>query len=91
MSRTLSTETNAPPAAGPKAAFALPYRLVYAVATQDSILIYDTQQNTPIGIVSNLHCATFTDLAWYVSHGQRSMLEAVTNMCPGHLMAPLCW
>jgi chromatin assembly factor 1 subunit B len=49
---------------GPKAAFALPYRMFYAVATQDSVLVYDTQQQTPIWIVSNLHCATFTDLAW---------------------------
>lgn len=49
---------------GPKPAFALPYRMVYAVATQDSVLLYDTQQQTPICIVSNLHCATFTDLTW---------------------------
>lgn len=61
----VSTETNAS-TPGPKAAFALPYRMVYAVATQDSVLLYDTQQKTPICIVSNLHCATFTDLAWYV-------------------------
>lgn len=49
---------------GPKAAFALPYRMMYAVATQDAVLLYDSQQQTPICIVSNLHCATFTDLAW---------------------------
>lgn len=49
---------------GPKPAFALRYRMVYAVATQDSVLLYDTQQQTPICIVSNLHCATFTDLTW---------------------------
>ncbi|KAI1174317.1 WD40 repeat-like protein [Nemania sp. FL0916] len=50
--------------AGPKSTFALPYRMVYAVATQDAVLLYDTQQTTPICIVSNLHLATFTDLAW---------------------------
>lgn len=49
---------------GPTMAFALPYRMVYAVATQDSVLLYDTQQQTPLCIVSNLHCATFTDLTW---------------------------
>ncbi|PHH73702.1 hypothetical protein CDD80_3627 [Ophiocordyceps camponoti-rufipedis] len=49
---------------GPRSAFALPYRMVYAVATQDAVLLYDTQQKTAICIVSNLHCATFTDLAW---------------------------
>lgn len=44
--------------------FALPYRMVYAVATQDAVLIYDTQQQTPLCVVSNLHFATFTDLTW---------------------------
>lgn len=63
MARTTSTDTTST-SAGPKPAFALPYRMVYAVATQDSILIYDTQQQTPLCVVSNLHCATFTDLAW---------------------------
>ena len=49
-------------------AFALPYRVVYAVATQDAVLIYDTQQQTPICIVSNLHYAAFTDLTWSGAH-----------------------
>ncbi|OJD15886.1 hypothetical protein AJ78_03904 [Emergomyces pasteurianus Ep9510] len=49
---------------GPNPAFALPYRIIYAVATQDAVLVYDTQQQTPICIVSNLHYATFTDLTW---------------------------
>ncbi|THC98899.1 hypothetical protein EYZ11_001612 [Aspergillus tanneri] len=48
----------------PTPVFNLPYRIVYAVATQDAILVYDTQQQTPICVVSNLHFATFTDLAW---------------------------
>jgi len=52
------------PPAGPPPAFALPYRIVYAVATQDAVYVYDTQQQTPLCIVSNLHLATFTDLAW---------------------------
>lgn len=65
MARSLSSASETGSVtAGPKPAFALPYRMVYAVATQDSILLYDTQQQTPICIVSNLHCATFTDLAW---------------------------
>jgi chromatin assembly factor 1 subunit B len=50
----------------PTAAFSLPYRVVYAVATQDAVLIYDTQQQTPICVVSNLHYAAFTDLTWCV-------------------------
>lgn len=62
-SKLPSVETDAS-TPGPKPAFALPYRMVYAVATQDSILLYDTQQKTPLCVVSNLHCATFTDVAW---------------------------
>ncbi|KAL8393511.1 hypothetical protein RB595_003311 [Gaeumannomyces hyphopodioides] len=62
---TAPTVTTTPAATpGPKSTFALPYRMIYAVATQDSVLLYDTQQQTPLCIVSNLHCATFTDLAW---------------------------
>lgn len=47
--------------------FSLPYRMVYAIATQDSVLIYDTQQQTPLCAISNLHYATFTDLTWYLA------------------------
>ena len=62
-SKALEVETNSS-TPGPSMAFALPYRMVYAVATEDSVLLYDTQQQTPLCIVSNLHCATFTDLTW---------------------------
>ena len=52
---------------GPQATFGLPYRIIYAVATQDAVYVYDTQQTKPLCVVSNLHYATFTDLSWYVS------------------------
>ena len=61
--RTVENESHG----GPPPAFALPYRVVYAVATQDSIIVYDTQQKHPLCVVSNLHFATFTDLTWYGS------------------------
>ena len=64
---SLATVTSAAaPAVSPASApaFALPYRIVYAVATQDAVLVYDTQQQTPIIVVSNLHYATFTDITW---------------------------
>lgn len=47
--------------------FALPYRLMYAVAAQDSVLLYDTQQAGPIAIFKGLHYSAFTDVAWYVA------------------------
>ena len=61
--KPLEVETNST-SPGPTMAFSLPYRMVYAVATEDSVLLYDTQQQTPLCVVSNLHCATFTDLTW---------------------------
>ncbi len=44
--------------------FALPYRMMYAVATQDTVIIYDTQQAGPICLFTNLHYGGFTDVAW---------------------------
>jgi chromatin assembly factor 1 subunit B len=58
-------------AAGLRPAFALPYRMVYAVATQDAVHVYDTQQQTPLCVVSNLHFTTFSDLSWYVCYLSR--------------------
>lgn len=77
-SKHLNLETG-PSTPGPKPTFALPYRMVYAVATQDSVLLYDTQQTTPICVVSNLHLATFTDLTWYdFLRAFRNLLQLLT-------------
>jgi hypothetical protein len=45
--------------------FALPYRLIFAVATLDSLFIYDTQHSGPIVIFAGIHYAAITDIAWY--------------------------
>lgn len=42
----------------------LPYRMVYAVATKNSVFFYDTQQPVPFAIVSNIHYTRLTDLTW---------------------------
>lgn len=44
--------------------FNIPYRIVFAVATQDSVLFYDSQQAVPFGYVSHLHYLRLTDLSW---------------------------
>lgn len=44
----------------------LPYRLVFAVASEDSVLFYDTEQSFPFGYVSNIHYHTLSDISWYV-------------------------
>lgn len=48
------------------ALFNLPYRLVFAVASEDSVLFYDTEQSFPFGYVSNIHYHTLSDISWYV-------------------------
>lgn len=44
--------------------FSLPYRIVFAVGTEDSVLFYDTQQQMPFAHVSNIHYHQISDLAW---------------------------
>lgn len=61
-------------------AFKLPYRMVYAVATGDAVMIYDTQQLTPLAVLSNLHYATFTDLAW-ANDGHTLIMTSTDGFC----------
>jgi chromatin assembly factor 1 subunit B len=42
----------------------LPYRMVFAVATIEHVLIYTTQSTYPISIVKNLHYDSINDLSW---------------------------
>ncbi|XP_010244038.1 PREDICTED: chromatin assembly factor 1 subunit FAS2 isoform X2 [Nelumbo nucifera] len=44
--------------------FKLPYRLIFAVATLNSLYIYDTESVPPIAILAGLHYAAITDIAW---------------------------
>ncbi|KAF9924206.1 hypothetical protein BGZ67_009459 [Mortierella alpina] len=60
--------------------FGLDYRFVYAVATQDSILIYDTQQTAALALVSHIHYATFTDMTWS-SDGCNLILTSSDGFC----------
>ncbi|XP_075449900.1 chromatin assembly factor 1 subunit B [Ascaphus truei] len=41
-----------------------PYRMVFAVASEDAVLFYDTQQLFPFGYVSNVHYHTLSDISW---------------------------
>ncbi|KAI9256270.1 WD40-repeat-containing domain protein [Sporodiniella umbellata] len=45
-------------------AFALPYRMLYALATKNTVYIYDTQQYRPICSIAGMHYASLTDLTW---------------------------
>ncbi|XP_045528795.1 chromatin assembly factor 1 subunit B isoform X1 [Pieris brassicae] len=65
---------------GPTPAFPTPYRLVLAVATKRSILIYDTQQKSPIALISNIHYTRLTDLSWS-NEGQALVASSTDGFC----------
>jgi chromatin assembly factor 1 subunit B len=45
--------------------FKLDYRMIFAVATLDAVLIYDTENLFPIAYIDSIHYAELTDLTWY--------------------------
>ncbi|KAF7488024.1 Chromatin assembly factor 1 subunit B [Sarcoptes scabiei] len=42
----------------------IPYRIVFAVATENSVLFYDSQNLLPFAYVSQLHYLRLTDISW---------------------------
>lgn len=63
-----------------KSFFNLPYRMVFAVATQDSVVVYDTESIRPISYISNLHYSTLTDLAWS-NDGETLIISSTDGFC----------
>ncbi len=51
-----------------------------AVATQDSIIIYSTEEFKPLGFVSNLHYSSITDLKWDLD-GSRIIVSSTDGFC----------
>ncbi|KAG7502141.1 chromatin assembly factor 1 subunit B [Solea senegalensis] len=74
--------------------FELPYRMVFAVASEDAIFLYDTQQTIPFGLVSNIHYHTLSDLTWS-RDGSFLAVSSTDGYCsflsffPGELGTPL--
>ncbi|XP_014782646.1 chromatin assembly factor 1 subunit B [Octopus bimaculoides] len=60
--------------------FCLPYRMVFAVATEDSVLIYDTQQSSPFALVKNIHYHQLSDLTWS-SDGNILVVSSTDGFC----------
>lgn len=59
---------------------ALSYRMLYAVATMDTVIIYDTQQAGPVCLLTKLHYDEFTDMTWSPD-GQCLMLSSRDGYC----------
>ncbi|PPQ96476.1 hypothetical protein CVT26_010470 [Gymnopilus dilepis] len=60
--------------------FALPYRMLFAVVTMDTVAIYDTQQATPLCLLTKLHYDEFTDMSWSPD-GQCLILSSRDGYC----------
>ncbi|KDR76985.1 hypothetical protein GALMADRAFT_246159 [Galerina marginata CBS 339.88] len=60
--------------------FALPYRMLFAVVTMDTVTIYDTQQATPLCLLTKLHYDEFTDMSWSPD-GQCLILSSRDGYC----------
>ncbi|KAI9513386.1 WD40 repeat-like protein [Russula earlei] len=89
LSATDSVRASSPPVSKPStpappastaSVFALPYRMLFAVATMDSIAIHDTQQAGPICLLTKLHYDEFTDMSWSPD-GQSLMLSSRDGYC----------
>ncbi|CAI0428120.1 unnamed protein product, partial [Linum tenue] len=60
--------------------FKLPYRLIFAVATLNSLYIYDTESAPPVAVLAGLHYAAITDIAWS-SNGQLLAVSSQDGYC----------
>ncbi|XP_034042921.1 chromatin assembly factor 1 subunit B [Thalassophryne amazonica] len=74
--------------------FQLPYRMVFAVASEDSIFLYDTQQTLPFGLVSSIHYHTLSDLTWsrdgsFLAVSSTDGYCSFLSFAPGELGTPL--
>lgn len=68
------------PPVKPVSMIGLPYRMVFAVATNDVVWLYDTQQGGPLCCFSNMHYAAFTDLTWSAD-GQTLIMSSSDGYC----------
>lgn len=67
--------------------FALPYRMLFAVVTMDTVTIYDTQQAGPVCLLTKLHYDEFTDMSWYAGLFNTLHLNDTDPFVVGPLMA----
>jgi chromatin assembly factor 1 subunit B len=42
----------------------LPYTIIFAIGTHDSVLLYSTESLIPLCVVGNLHYQILNDLSW---------------------------
>lgn len=58
----------------------LPYRMVYAVFTMDTLYVFDTHQVAPIAVLRDLHYGSLTDASWSAD-GHTLLVAATDGFC----------
>lgn len=54
--------------------------MIFAIATKNSVRLYDTQQQMPFAVISNIHYARLTDLTWS-SDGTALIVSSFDGYC----------
>ncbi|EJT41279.1 CAC2-like protein [Saccharomyces kudriavzevii IFO 1802] len=60
--------------------FQLPYKLIFAIATTNEVLLYDTDAWEPLCVVGNIHYSPITDLAWS-GDGSTLLVSSTDGFC----------
>lgn len=60
--------------------FNLPYRYIFAIATENSVYIYDTQNLTPFSYVTGIHYSNLSDLSWS-NNGKILCVTSIDGFC----------
>ncbi|KAK1371532.1 Chromatin assembly factor 1 subunit FAS2 [Heracleum sosnowskyi] len=77
------------------ASFKLPYRFIFAVATLNSLYIYDTESVQPIAVYAGLHYAAITDISWsptgkYLAISSQDGYCSLVEFVDDELGSPIC-
>lgn len=65
---------------GEKPVFSIQHKIYFAVLTLDSVILYETDSMRPTALISGLHCASLTDVAWSPD-GRRIAISSHDGYC----------
>ncbi|OWA51616.1 Chromatin assembly factor 1 subunit B [Hypsibius exemplaris] len=58
----------------------IPYRMIFAVATQKQVLFYDTDMDRPFALIDQIHATDLSDLAWSPD-GRMLVVSSLDGFC----------
>ena len=58
----------------------MPYRYIFAIATEDALYFYDTQCLMPFSFINGIHYSNLSDLSWS-SNGRLVILTSIDGFC----------